>query len=191
MQRSLVSATCPPRVDTGDFTTIHALEEAGFELIDGIQTFLLSLDGDHTSAPPGTRLFEPEGPAGSPRNRQDCFRLRPLSTPIGAFAYVPTKSTKAGRGTAASESVADAVVIAEEEGRVASYVTCRTDRQGEARDHHSGCHRRMGTWREAPPGERVRPRSTGSPARVWSPSRWEHNSAISPLPASMKASGSG
>ena len=46
------------RVDTGDFSTIHVLEEAGFELIDGIQTFGILLNGNHAMAPPGTRLFE-------------------------------------------------------------------------------------------------------------------------------------
>jgi len=40
------------RVDTGDFSAIHALEASGFELIDGIQTFAISLDGLDLEAPP-------------------------------------------------------------------------------------------------------------------------------------------
>src|ERR1039457_6288800 len=47
------------RVDTGDLATIPALEEAGFELVDGIQTFGLRIHGNLLPAPSGTRLFEP------------------------------------------------------------------------------------------------------------------------------------
>ena len=91
-------------VDTGDFTTIHALEEAGFELIDGIQTSLISLDGYHTSTPPGTRLFDPKNLPEWPSISAELLLYWIVSMPTRRFhVRLPIKSTKAGHGTAASE----------------------------------------------------------------------------------------
>mgnify|MGYP001596271299 CR=1 FL=1 len=117
------------RVDTGDFSTIHALEEAGFELIDGIQTFLLPLNGNHTAAPPGTRLFEagdlPEIlEIGRTAFIFDRFHGDPALAPSVADQVNENWTRNCCLGIAA-----DAVVVAEEEGRVVSYVTCRADRK--------------------------------------------------------------
>jgi dTDP-4-amino-4,6-dideoxy-D-galactose acyltransferase len=117
------------RVDTGDFTTIHVLEEAGFELIDGIQTFLLSLNGNHASAPSGTRSFEPRDlPEVLEIARTafifDRFHADPALSPAVAGQVGESWTRNCCLGTAA-----DAVVVAEEGGRVASYVTCRADRK--------------------------------------------------------------
>jgi RimJ/RimL family protein N-acetyltransferase len=117
------------RVDTGDFTTIHALEEAGFELIDGIQTFGILLNGSHASAPPGTRLFEerdlPEVlEIGRTAFTFDRFHADPALLPAVANQVNESWTRNCCLGIAA-----DAVVVAEEEGRVASYVTCRADRE--------------------------------------------------------------
>lgn len=115
------------RVDTGDVTTIHALEEAGFELIDGILTFLLSLSGNHTAMPPGTRLFD--------------ARDLPQVLEIGRTAFIVDRfHADPALSTAVADQVnenwtrncclgiaADAVVVAEEEKRVVSYVACRAD----------------------------------------------------------------
>ena len=113
------------RVDTGDFTTIHALEEAGFELIDGIQTFGISLNGNHAPLPPGTRLFEPNDlPAvleiGRTAFIYDRFHADPSLRPEVADQVNESWTRNCCLGIAA-----DAVVVADEEGRVASYVTCR------------------------------------------------------------------
>src|ERR1039457_5019492 len=115
------------RVDTGNFTTIHVLEEAGFELIDGIQTFLLPLDGNHTSAPSGTRLFEPRDlpevlEIGRTAFIFDRFHADPALSPAVADQVNENWTRNCCLGKAA-----DAVVVAEEGGRVASYVTCRAD----------------------------------------------------------------
>lgn len=117
------------RVDTGDFTTIHVLEEAGFELIDGIQTFLLSLNGNHASAPPGTRLFEPKDlpeilEIGRTAFVFDRFHADPALSPFVADQVNETWTRNCCLGIAA-----DAVVVAEEEDRVASYVTCQAHRE--------------------------------------------------------------
>lgn len=116
------------RVNTGDFATIHALEEAGFELIDGILTFLLSLKGIHTAAPSGTRLFEsrdlPEVlKIGRTAFIFDRFHADPALSQAVADRVNESWTRNCCLGTAA-----DAVVVAEEDGRVASYVTCRADR---------------------------------------------------------------
>ncbi len=117
------------RVDTGDLTTIHALEETGFELIDGIQTFLLSLNGDQAVAPPGTRLFESRDltqilEIGKSVFLFDRFHADAALSPGVADRLHENWTRNCCLGTAA-----DAVVVAEEEGRVASYVTCQADRE--------------------------------------------------------------
>jgi RimJ/RimL family protein N-acetyltransferase len=117
------------RVDTGNFTTIHVLEEAGFELIDGIQTFLLLLGENHAAAPSGTRLFEPGDlpevlEIGRTAFIFDRFHADQALSPAVADLVNENWTRNCCLGTAA-----DAVVVAEEDGRVASYVTCQADRK--------------------------------------------------------------
>jgi RimJ/RimL family protein N-acetyltransferase len=115
------------RIDTGDCTTIHALEQAGFELIDGIQTFLLPLHGNHGSVPPATRLFEPRDlpevlEIGRTAFTFDRFHADPALSPAVADQVNQSWTRNCCLGTAA-----DAVTVAEADGRVASYVTCQAD----------------------------------------------------------------
>ena len=117
------------RVDTGDVAAIPALEEAGFELIDGIQTFLLRIKGNPMPAPSGTRLFEPGDlpeilEIGRTAFFFDRFHADPALPAVVADRVNETWTRNCCLGIAA-----DAVVVALEEGRVASYVTCQADRQ--------------------------------------------------------------
>ena len=117
------------RVDGGNFTTIHALEDANFELIDGIQTFLLRFNGIHTSRPPGTRLFESKDlpevlEIGRTAFIFDRFHADPALSPEVANNVNESWTRNCCLGIAA-----DAVVVAEVEGRIASYVACGADRQ--------------------------------------------------------------
>jgi dTDP-4-amino-4,6-dideoxy-D-galactose acyltransferase len=117
------------RVDTGDIATIPALEEAGFELIDGIQTFRLRIHGILLPAAPGTRLFEPRDlpevlEIGRTAFTFDRFHADPALPPVVADRVNESWTRNCCLGSAA-----DAVVVAQEEGRVASYVTCQADRQ--------------------------------------------------------------
>lgn len=119
------------RVDTGNFSTIHALEEAGFELIDSILTFQLSLNGNHASAPSGIRLFEPRDlpevlEIGRTAFVFDRFHADPALSQAVADRVNESWTRNSCLGTAA-----DAVIVAEEEGRIASFVTCRTDGKAE------------------------------------------------------------
>lgn len=117
------------RVDAGNFTTIHALEEANFELMDGIQTFRLRLNGNHTSRPFGTRLFGPKDLSevleiGRTAFIFDRFHADPMLSPRIVDQVNETWTRNCCLGTAA-----DFVVIAEANGHVASFVACRADRQ--------------------------------------------------------------
>jgi RimJ/RimL family protein N-acetyltransferase len=117
------------RVDTGDFTTIHALEKAGFELVDGIQTFLQPLNRNLALAPPGTRMFEPRDlpevlAIGRTAFILDRFHADPALSPAVAGRVNECWTRNCCLGTDA-----DAVVVTEADGRIASYVTCRADRQ--------------------------------------------------------------
>ena len=117
------------RVEAGNFTTIHALEAANFELIDGIQTFVQRLNGNYCSRPTGTRPFEPKDlpeilEIGRTAFIFDRFHADPLLSREVADQVNENWTRNCCSGTAA-----DAVVVAEAAGRVASYVACRVDRQ--------------------------------------------------------------
>jgi RimJ/RimL family protein N-acetyltransferase len=117
------------RVGAGDLTTIHALEEAGFELIDGIQTFEIGLDSNTIVPPPGTRLFELKDlpdvlKIGRTAFVFDRFHSDPALAPAVADRVNESWTRNCCLGTAA-----DAVLVAEEAGHVATFVACRVDRQ--------------------------------------------------------------
>jgi len=121
------------RIDASDITSIEALQRAGFELIDGIQTFSL-------------RMCErPAAPA-----RRDSFDLRlfeesdlPQVLDLARTAYTHDRfhvDSAIGQETAdrvnetwlrnsCNGEIADAVVIAHAGNTVLGYVTCRIDRE--------------------------------------------------------------
>lgn len=116
------------RVGAEEFSSIHALEEAGFELIDGIQTFRLVLNGGVAAAPPGTRLFEP-------RDLEDILEIGRTAFVFDRFhadpalaAPVADRVNEAWTRNCCLGVAADAVVVAEAEQRAAGYVACRADR---------------------------------------------------------------
>lgn len=117
------------RVEAGDFSAIHALEEAGFVLIDGIHTFVLRLDKVDAPAPAGTRMFcidDLQAVLDIARTSfvYDRFHADPSLEPGTADRVNVVWTRNCCAGTAA-----DAVLIAEEQGRVASYVAGRVDRK--------------------------------------------------------------
>ena len=119
------------RVDTGDFTSIHALEEAGFQLIDGIQTFQLSLQDDCPLPPAGARLFEPGDLPEILEIGRTAFTFDRFHADPALCAAVADKVNENWTRNCCEGSAADAVVVAEESGRVASYVTCKIDFEGD------------------------------------------------------------
>jgi len=120
------------RADAGDFSTIHALEAAGFETIDGIQTFSLTL-----------------GDSVLPEDRNDCevrlFRQQDLEQilTIARSSYIfdrfhadcalPPETADAVNETWLWNSclgkAADSVVVAVQGSQVLGYVTCKIDRE--------------------------------------------------------------
>ncbi len=115
------------RVDAADLTATHALEEAGFELIDAIQTFSIELNGRLQQIPGGTRLLTPDDVAavleiGRTAFVHDRFHADPSLGPGVADRVNEVWTRNCCLGTAA-----DGVVVAEDGGRVASFVTCRLD----------------------------------------------------------------
>ena len=117
------------RVDTGDFTSIHALEEAGFELIDGIQTFQLTLNGNHAPAPPGTRLFYLKDLPEVVEIGRSAFVFDRFHADQALASGVADRVNESWTRNCCLGAAAAAVVVAEEGGRVASYVTCQADRK--------------------------------------------------------------
>ncbi len=107
------------RVDTGNLTTIHVLEEAGFELIDGIQTLRLSLNGDHASVPAGTRLFEPRDLIELLEIGRTAFVFDRFHTDPALSSAIADRINESWTRNCCLGTAADAVVVAEEEGRVA------------------------------------------------------------------------
>ena len=118
------------RVDAGDLVTIHALEGAGFELLDGIQTFALHLA--KSAKPPGepgipVRRFRDEDRAqvlaiARASYVHDRFHADSALTPEVADAVNQTWLENCCSGIAA-----DAVFVACEVDRVLGFVTCRID----------------------------------------------------------------
>jgi len=114
------------RVDTGEFTSIHALEAAGFELIDGIQTFLIELR--NTLNPPDTRLYAPEDLLDILEIGRTAFLFDRFHADPALATDVADQVNETWTRNCCLGSAADAVLIAEADDRVASYVTCKVDR---------------------------------------------------------------
>jgi RimJ/RimL family protein N-acetyltransferase len=120
------------RVDAGNLSSIHALESAGCELIDGIQTFSLHLQkagGRTTTDRLETRMFrEDDLPQVLAIARTsyvyDRFHADSALSPEVADAANEDWVRNSCAGTAA-----DSVILACREGEVLSYVTCKIDRE--------------------------------------------------------------
>ena len=103
-------------------------KRAGFELIDGIQTFSIHLNDSHNAPPAGTRIFAPKDlpevlEVGRTAYVFDRFHADPVLSSVVADRVHETWTRNCCLGIAA-----DVVMVADEGGRVASYVTCKIDR---------------------------------------------------------------
>lgn len=120
------------RIGAGDLSSIHALEENGFELIDGIQTFSKRLDsaGGRTGAGAyRIRLYEP----------RDLGRILAIARASYVFdrfhmdASLPKDAADAINErwveNACLGTAADAVVVALDGEDPVGYVTCKIDRE--------------------------------------------------------------
>lgn len=120
------------RVQAADLTSIHALQQHGFEWIDGIQTFTLSLEegiAEVSSVPAGIRIgeYEPwqlEGILEIARSayRFDRFHSDPALPPGAADRLHEDWLLNSCSGKAA-----DMVVVATDERQVLGFVTVKFD----------------------------------------------------------------
>jgi ribosomal protein S18 acetylase RimI-like enzyme len=142
------------RVDAGDLGTIQVLEASGFRLLDGLQTFSLALRGAGFS-PPGALAPLPTGraeprpqPKRLPHGLVRGFQSEDLD-PVCAIARSVYVLDRFHADTALAPGVADRlhetwvrnsclgqaadhVVIAETNGLVAGFVTCKLDQEATA-----------------------------------------------------------
>lgn len=120
------------RVDAGDFPTIHALEHAGFELIDGIQTFSIDTLVPDSGATKRTDLEI------RPYREADLGQILEIARTAYVFdrfhadAAVPEEAADRVNETwlanSCSGKIADMVLVAASGNRVLGYVTCKIDR---------------------------------------------------------------
>lgn len=120
------------RVLAADLSSIHALEQSGFALIDGIQTFTLSLEDwepQQQTVPPGVRIgeFEPwqlDGVLEIARSayRFDRFHADPALPPGAADRLHEDWLRNSCAGKAA-----DLVMVASKERQVLGFVTVKFD----------------------------------------------------------------
>ncbi|MGD0497265.1 MAG: GNAT family N-acetyltransferase [Bryobacteraceae bacterium] len=120
------------RIHAGDLSSIHALEEKGFELIDGIQTFSIQLDSAGGWPAAGAyriRLYEP----------RDLGRILAIARSSYVFdrfhmdASLPREAADSVNErwveNACLGTAADAVVVALDGEVPVGYVTCTVDKE--------------------------------------------------------------
>jgi RimJ/RimL family protein N-acetyltransferase len=123
------------RVDAGDFSAIHAMEASGFELIDGIQTFAISLDGLDLEAPRAStasgvcvRLFRESDLDQVLKIARSAYIYDRFHADY-ALSSVADHINEAWLRNSCLGGAADAVVIASQRDRVLGYVTCKIDQE--------------------------------------------------------------
>jgi len=121
------------RTPAVEHLSVHALEGAGFQLIDGIQTFGRKLDGPDQTAQSGVtvRQFQPADTdevchIARSVYRYDRFHNDPAVDKERADILHETWVRNSCLGKAA-----DGVVVAVHSGHVAGFVTCKIDRSAE------------------------------------------------------------
>ncbi len=119
------------RVDSGDMSSLHVLEQSGFITVDSILTFSIDLKGIEPTEPPTTfniRLAEPADADKAAALAHDAysndrFHSDPVIVKGKADQLHATWIRNSCNGTAA-----DAVLIAEEGEKLLGYVTCKVQR---------------------------------------------------------------
>jgi GNAT superfamily N-acetyltransferase len=119
------------RLHSADLPGIHALEENGFELIDGIQTFSLRLDSAAPAMDPAwrVRLYEPQ-------DFQQILAIARASYVFDRFhadAHIPREIADSVNQRWVENcclgTMADAVLVALDGETPVGYVTCKVDHE--------------------------------------------------------------
>lgn len=118
------------RVDAGDLALTRTLLRAGFELIDGIQTFTLALP--HSFRPFAgvhTRLFEPADLDGILSLARTAYVFDRFHADAAVGAATAGKINEEWLRNSCSGKAAHAVLVAAAGPEVLGYATCKIDRE--------------------------------------------------------------
>ncbi len=118
------------RIDAGDIALTGTLVHAGFTLIDGIQTFSLSLPAAVSAPGDGvrTRLFEPADLDQILALARTAYVFDRFHADDAIDAPTADRINEEWVRNSCSGHAADAVLVAVSGSEVLSYVTCRMDR---------------------------------------------------------------
>ena len=123
------------RVDASSLAHSHALSKNGFELIDGIQTFALSLGqvSDcgllQPASSPGTRLATPNDTGEIASIAHSSFVYDRFHNDVSIRHDAANRLHEAWARNSVSGKAADAVLIAESHGAIDAFVSVKIDSQ--------------------------------------------------------------
>ncbi|HEU0120893.1 MAG TPA: GNAT family N-acetyltransferase [Bryobacteraceae bacterium] len=116
------------RVDAGDLPYLTALTRLGFELIDGIQTFSLSLPQSLETSPSiATRLYQPADLGQILNLARTAYLFDRFHSDPAIGNDVADRINEEWLRNSCSGQAADAVIVAVEEDSVLGYATCKLD----------------------------------------------------------------
>jgi ribosomal protein S18 acetylase RimI-like enzyme len=117
------------RVEPSDLATIHSLEKAAFEMIEGIQTFTLALRSHVPARPPifETRLFVPNDLEQVLAIARSAYVYDRFHADAALSKETADTANEVWVRNACLGRTADAVVVVREAGTVLGYATCKVD----------------------------------------------------------------
>lgn len=116
------------RVDAGDLRTIHVLENAGFELIDGIQTFRLDvLSRGFEAHGYGVRLVQAGDRAQVLAIARTSYTHDRFHADSSLATEIADRVNEMWVDNCCRGTMADAVFVAGLAGRILGFVTCKID----------------------------------------------------------------
>ncbi len=121
------------RVPAGDFASIHALEQARFEMIDGIQTFSLDTHSRDAAHAPASdlelRLFREEDTGQVLDIARSAYIFDRFHADAALAREAADRVNEEWVANSCRGVGADAVVVACSRRRILGYVTCKVDHE--------------------------------------------------------------
>lgn len=120
------------RADASDLSSIHVLEEKGFIQVDGILTFALQLDGTRPGLPAHSPIKIRIATAADAEAAAELAGKAYIYDRFHSDPAIPVERSDRLHANwlrnSCSGKAADAVVLAEENGRLLGFVTCKLNR---------------------------------------------------------------
>jgi dTDP-4-amino-4,6-dideoxy-D-galactose acyltransferase len=110
------------RIDASALVLAAALSDAGFDLIDGIQTFSLLLEGETTRLPLGTKLARPSDADEVAAIARDAFRFDRFHADEGLTPAIADRVNETWARNSVLGEAADAVLLSS-----GAFVSCKVD----------------------------------------------------------------